>query len=904
MAESTCLHIQDRESGPIRIVEIPWISVRIGRAAFCEVRLTDPELADEACRLHRRGRTWYLTPIAAGAAVVDGRPVAAAQPLPFDTPFRVGPFLLALKRNKFAEPDWRPPRAAPNVEAKTPPRPTHRPQPQPQPQPRSRAEAYAPRPRPTPAADSAASNPWEARWKAAGDRLKAANADKPTPTVPPRAGGYAPPRPTPAAAPSYPTPSAPSSKFEPAGFTPRPVPSPTPADAPVRPSPAVETPAPANFEAPHDAPVEVEARTDALIEAPVDVDLKIESEIEVESEATAAPSFFDSMSDPVAWAAEAPDEASDAVEIEAEDDEFEVPSFNVPVDDEVEVEDKTIDIVLCDDEPAPCDDEPSLYEASSFSEEQQGPTEWTFSPTVEHDGWAGDVSPRFVADTSRPHDESDRVRSWARAEAERQERREREQYQERQSAPDADSAQPSGPPEPARGSALRFDRGARHEDDRRERFDPTRAPRSREERAEPALPSVQDVLTASQWTRQAPSPASAALSRPRPRPRAVPTPTTAVAPAQWTLPSWLTWPPATFLSLTIGAVFTLCSWWWTVDSKNAAIAGQSALAMRRGGAAMDRPLPNGVEPPPTSWWRTTPLHLAQWSAYLSGTRLDHGWTENPSDLIGNAAAMAPLNPVARLARARMGRPEARPANPTEALGLSRDAVSLAWTAQGLHKAGKNEAAIRAYRRAFEIAGRSTPEHDGPLVFSDDPNAPRYLLPGEDLVRPIVAELISDPSWTYREWSAAIPKGTVAALVTAKGLKELGRSEADLALKDLVDALKLEPVDADAADDRPATVRAVAHAVAAEALMLRASWQDARTQYRAAIELMADAKIKRSWWFNLADVAARLNDEQQRRDALDAVLAAVDGDEVSRRALDVQRADQPLGRLRSNGPKAN
>ena len=40
MPESTCLHIQDHETGPIRVVDIPWISVRIGRAAYCEVRLT------------------------------------------------------------------------------------------------------------------------------------------------------------------------------------------------------------------------------------------------------------------------------------------------------------------------------------------------------------------------------------------------------------------------------------------------------------------------------------------------------------------------------------------------------------------------------------------------------------------------------------------------------------------------------------------------------------------------------------------------------------------------------------------------------------------------------------------------------------------------------------------------
>ena len=81
-------------------------------------------------------------------------------------------------------------------------------------------------------------------------------------------------------------------------------------------------------------------------------------------------------------------------------------------------------------------------------------------------------------------------------------------------------------------------------------------------------------------------------------------------------------------------------------------------------------------------------------------------------------------------------------------------------------------------------------------------------------------------------------------------------------------------------------------------MMRSAWKDAQHQYKAAISLMADDKIKRSWWFNLADVANRLNDENQRRIALDNVLAAVDVDEVSRRAMDVQRG----GGLR--GPKAN
>ena len=105
MPESTCLHIQDHESGPIRVVDIPWISVRIGRAAFCEVRLTSDDLADEACRLYRRGSSWHIVPVAAnGKILLDGRPVTTSCPLPFDVPFRVGRYCLTLRQDRAAEP--------------------------------------------------------------------------------------------------------------------------------------------------------------------------------------------------------------------------------------------------------------------------------------------------------------------------------------------------------------------------------------------------------------------------------------------------------------------------------------------------------------------------------------------------------------------------------------------------------------------------------------------------------------------------------------------------------------------------------------------------------------------------------------------------------------------------------
>ena len=62
----------------------------------------------------------------------------------------------------------------------------------------------------------------------------------------------------------------------------------------------------------------------------------------------------------------------------------------------------------------------------------------------------------------------------------------------------------------------------------------------------------------------------------------------------------------------------------------------------------------------------------------------------------------------------------------------------------------------------------------------------------------------------------------------------------------------------------------------------------RADYRLAIELVDDEKIKRSWWFNLADIELQLQDETQWQSALRAALAASPADEISRRATEAQR----------------
>ncbi len=196
MPESTCLHIQDHESGPIRVVDIPWISVRIGRAAFCEVRLIADDLADEACRLYRRGRSWHLVPAGArGKIVVDGKSVEATCPLPFDVPFRVGRHCLTLRQDRTVDPDWqmypgsvvaernrsKPPpkdvrpdprraaRTTPIVESERVIEATFKPE----------RHSHTTATKSTPTNDSAAGvslkDRWQTRWRAAEAELKARN---------------------------------------------------------------------------------------------------------------------------------------------------------------------------------------------------------------------------------------------------------------------------------------------------------------------------------------------------------------------------------------------------------------------------------------------------------------------------------------------------------------------------------------------------------------------------------------------------------------------------------------------------------------------------------------------------------------------------------------------------------
>jgi tetratricopeptide (TPR) repeat protein len=265
-------------------------------------------------------------------------------------------------------------------------------------------------------------------------------------------------------------------------------------------------------------------------------------------------------------------------------------------------------------------------------------------------------------------------------------------------------------------------------------------------------------------------------------------------------------------------------------------------------------------------------------------------------LLEAALRISPINPTARLARAQIASKSSESTKLARNLSLSRDATSLAWSARGLRLAGKKEAAIRVYRQALRIACRPTLALASDPAFNDDPSVRRYFLPGETSALAIVRELIADADWTFQDWSEAIPRNTVAALAAARLLHEQERPEAQVLLKQILEQEQVGPTSG--------AELAIRTAMIAEAHALLSQWKEAEHLYRHAIDHINDVTIQRSWWFNLANVALQLNDETQRKAAIEAALEVPTSDDISRRALELQRTSEPLGRLRSSGTKAN
>lgn len=824
MTESICLHIQDRDSGPIRVVELPWISVRIGRAAHCEVRLTEPDLPEELCRLQRRGQSWRLLPgTNTDLVFLEGRRLGGACLLPFDVPFRAGRFCFTLRHDRSAEPDWElyagpaPPRVDESEEppvAEAEPEPQSEPPPEPPraPLPAAPLRLSAERPivdkRPEPKPwDTKPPGPherWETRWKALAAQVKArAESNRKTPEV---------------SRPSY------QSDLEP---------------IPVREArvPLVQPPLPSSF-GPGLTPVSTLGAAIAWTEprrarTAVEPE-RLDQQIDV---ATATTPSQQALRAPIAGqvANSMPIGPADGIDVEL--DLAEEPQ-------EFPFEDTLVSPVLTHEEPlhsAPVIVFPDSVIDDAQSELEPIAIDQPLSPTVEPRAPVEGPDDKliFLTDGSATIIPSTAVVV---------------------NEPDVDLEPWPKQVLPARAKNLEW-------------------------------PSAKDILAthrAVSSSRAAPASGTKTTTKVK-RPGVIPT--LSRAPSQWNPPVSLAGSAAMLFILSSGIFGCTLSWSWAHDSYMASIVTDRLLTSDR---VLERsPLPDSVQPPENGWVISTSAHLATWAVFLSRfAGEDNKSPATTTALLERALAASPINAQARLAMAQLEPAGSTSSVSVSSLGLSRDAASLAWCARQLMAAGKKEDALKLYGRAISVAVPEKPSRSRVPRFSEDPGVPRYLLPGEEQVRDIVRELVSQNVWTFDEWSRVLSESPIVLITTARLLRAQGRGEAetvvDLILKERAVALA------------PGQTPPVTLAALAEAFALRSRFTEARQLYRQAIDLIDDPTIQRSWWFNLADIADRADDETERQAALRSASAVAFSDDITRRATDIQRATL----TRSTGVKAN
>jgi hypothetical protein len=169
----------------------------------------------------------------------------------------------------------------------------------------------------------------------------------------------------------------------------------------------------------------------------------------------------------------------------------------------------------------------------------------------------------------------------------------------------------------------------------------------------------------------------------------------------------------------------------------------------------------------------------------------------------------------------------------------------------------------------DLSRLSAPEYD------EESRVRRYRLPGEDLFAAIIREMV-DESWSYGDWSTALPPYAPAHLAAARLLREQGSNDADKALDAAVGD----------SDTPPGYSEALHLAGQAEACALKSQWDDSETRYRRAIELMPSDIVRRSWWLNVADLAARLDDDVKRQKALESAKGGNTNDPITKRAIEL------------------
>ncbi len=858
MSKPACLHIQDRAWGPIRVVEIPWLSARIGGTARCEVRLPDPNLTAEVCRLERRLGAWRLVSLGSDVELeVGGKSITGWALIDFDLPFRIGTCVLTLKRDRASLPDWAMHgRAIPALEANDVSRDKHA------------AASSAPPPVAKPArpADAqpgrwrefnpgthkrekiaryAKARPPQARRTIDADRRLGTAGSKLEPARVPPEVKTAPHlrRPErfvsevvnqPSVCPREPIgKSAPIVAFAPAVVEASAKPrlaleQAVASDPSVEPAPAVCNPDPAVPEPTllHDSILESPLLEEIVSEAArIEASPREPSPVEprpVEVRGVASLPAEPPSEEP--WPPESvcpPSAAVEAMGDAANPDPAAEPH-----------------------EPGGCaleDVTPRLECAAELP-----PPPASIDPSVVLDAFDEIVIKSPNADATLADPTSDPPRQSVRERIPARERHDRSEWPSVREVLATHKARAAADPSPRRKRSTKRERPAA----KPERSSPNRRPAAR--------------ITARR-----------------------PSPTVSTPPDAWRLPLWLGAPALVLMVSALGFAGGALSFVWAADSSAAGVGTAWLLAPAD---ARKGPPPPTARPAGTSWVATTPRHLATYAVALAQNQREA--ETNPLEPLEQALAIAPIDPVARLVRARFRAQSHEPALAEADLALSRDSVALATSARRLLDAGKIDEARALYRSALAMAAEPHRAGDEAPEFSQDPDVGHFLIPGEGRIRRVLEEMIQATSWKSVEWIELLPESGLARVAAARLLLEQDREEA-MRLLETIAASKPGP--------NASSAELAAHA---EALALARRFPEAEHAYQAAIEAEPVGKARRTYWFNLADVELQLEHSAERDRALKSAMATADADAITRKAVAARRLGSALNQreaatLRSN-----
>ncbi|HEY2154919.1 MAG TPA: hypothetical protein VGH33_04775, partial [Isosphaeraceae bacterium] len=352
-------------------------------------------------------------------------------------------------------------------------------------------------------------------------------------------------------------------------------------------------------------------------------------------------------------------------------------------------------------------------------------------------------------------------------------------------------------------------------------------------------------------------------------------PTDPALPAQWSVPAWFALSTAGSAAVVALGVGLMLAVGWTSANLSAGLAARAALRSDDAKPVMLDP----AERAETRWWKTTAGQLALWSAAIerspdAATRVDE-----VRDALDAARRSAPLESSTRYAWAQTIDGWETPSS-VAAMGLSRDAAALTLTGRTLKRAGKAEAALRAYRAALELAASSDASRLAPPAFDDDQQVRRFRLPHEAIVGGVIRDMIEAGDWSFAAWSSALPPRAVVRLAAARILREKGNTDAER-------ALGLVLADDLTSPDSP-TLAAEELAAKAEALALTERRREAADRYREAIAMVEDDATQRRWRLALAEVLTPLGESSERATLLEAAKGSDPTDDVTRKAVEAQQ----------------